>query len=245
MGEGPAPPGAAPEKIRWAPKVRPERIRRVYERDALGIVNDELIDDVGLALHARCRSIVLVNDGLVRCPRCATVYKVLRTYRERARGEPAPDPQLVAPCPAPACGWSTTAGAWWRSWRHRELHAGFGLPAIRDYADRYPGAATPGARLLLIDRLLHAFHTDLRRPGPGRPVAVNLLEGNRRQALALLDDLAYGDRSTPGLRATHADRREQARLGARPGAPGRPPGASRPAPPRPAPTPPDGDADPG
>lgn len=214
MGEGLAQSGDAREKIRWAPKVRPERIRRLYERDALGIVDADLIDDVGLALHARCRSIVLVNDGLVTCPRCATVFKVQRTYRERARGEPAPDPQHVAPCPTPACSWSTTAGAWWRSWRHRELHAGFGLPPIRDFVDRYPGAPTPQARMLLIDRLLHAFHTNLRVQGPGRPVAVNLIEGNLKQVLALLDGLAYGDHSTPALRTTYAAWREQGRRSA-------------------------------
>lgn len=50
------------EKIRWAPELRPDRIRRLYERDALGVVDSDLIDDVGLALHARCRSIVLVNE---------------------------------------------------------------------------------------------------------------------------------------------------------------------------------------
>jgi hypothetical protein len=212
VGEELAQPNAARDKIRWAPKVRPERVRRLYERDALGIVDGELIDDVGLALHARCRSIVLVNDGLVRCPRCAAVFKVLRTYRERGTGEPAPDPEQVAPCPTPACGWATTAGAWWRSWCHRELHAGWGLPPIREYAERYPAAPTPRARLLLIDRLLHAFHQDLRRATPGRPVAHNLLEGNQRQALELLDSLAYGDHSTPEVRATSAAWRERVPL---------------------------------
>ncbi|HEX2037834.1 MAG TPA: hypothetical protein VHS99_26990 [Chloroflexota bacterium] len=199
-------------KIRWAPKVGPEKIRRLYERDALGIVDHELIDEVGLALHARCASIVLVNDGMVRCPRCATVFKVARTYRERARGEPAPDPQHVASCPTPGCGWTTTAGAWGQSWRHRELHAGWGLPVIREFAERYPLATTPRARMLLIDQLLHAFHHDLRRNAPGRLVAHNLIEGNQKQALALLDSLAYGDRSTPGVRDTYAAWRERAQL---------------------------------
>jgi hypothetical protein len=208
----PSPPAApaGEERIRWAPKVRPERIRRLYERDALGIVDSDLIDDVGLALHARCRSIVLVNDGRVTCPRCATDFKVQRTYRERTRGEPEPDPLRVVPCPAPTCGWSTTAGAWWQSWRHRELHAGFGLPPIRDFAERYPQAGTPGARMLLIDALLHAFHHDLRNHAPHRSVAHNLVEGNHRQALALLDSLAYSTGSTPQLRAAYEDWRGRA-----------------------------------
>jgi hypothetical protein len=206
-------PIAGPQqRIRWAPKVRPEKIRQLYERDALGILDEELIDEVGLALHARCASIVLVNDGQVRCPHCGTVFKVHRTYRERAKGEAPDDPERVVPCPQPGCGWQTTVGQWGQSWRHRELHAGWGLPPIREYAERYPLANTPRQRLLLIDQLLHAFHHDLRNSRPHRSVAHNLIEGNHRQALALLDTLAYGDHSTAEVRATYAAWREQAPL---------------------------------
>jgi hypothetical protein len=204
------------QKIRWAPKERPEKIRLLYERDALGVVDDELIDVVGLALHARCENIVLVNDGQVRCPSCGTVFKVHRTYRERTKGERPDDPERTVPCPQAGCGWETTVRQWHESWRHRELHAGWGLPPIRDYAERYPLAATPRARMLLIDQLLHAFHRDLRRSRPHRSVAHNLIEGNHRQALALLDALAYGDRSTPELRHTYATWREQAPRRGRP-----------------------------
>lgn len=200
------------EKIRWSPKEQPGRIRQLYERDALGVVDDELIDAVGLALHARCQSIVLVNNGLVRCPRCATVFKVHRTYRERAKDEPPDDPARIVVCPQPDCGWETTVGAWGQSWRHRELHAGWGLPPLREFAQRYPLATTPRQRLLLIDQLLHAFHHDLRNAGPHRSVAHNLIEGNHQQALALLDDLAYSHRSTPSLRETHASWHQQAPL---------------------------------
>ena len=179
------------DRIRWAPKVRPDKIRRLYELDARGIVDDELIDDVGLSLHARCRSIVLVNAGQVACPRCGEVFKVTRTYRERAKGEPAADPNEIARCPSPACGWQSTVGQWGDSWRHRELHAGWGLPPLQEFAERYPLAHTPRERMLLIDRRLHQFHTKLKRGSQGRPVAVNLIEGNIRQVRAPLDALTY------------------------------------------------------
>lgn len=198
------------QKIRWAPKVRPEKIRQLYQRDALGIVDGDLIDEVGLALHARCTSIVLVNDGMVRCPRCGAVFKVHRTYRERANGESVGDLQRAVPCLRPECGWHTTPAQWGQSWRHRELHAGWGLPPIREYAERYPLAVTARQRMLLIDQLLHAFHHDLRNAAPHRSVAHNLIEGNHRQALALLDCLTYGDHSTPEVRQTYAAWRERA-----------------------------------
>lgn len=198
------------EKIRWAPKVRPERIRQLYERDALGIVDEALIDDVGLALHARCSSIVLVNDGQVRCPRCGAEFKVQRTYRERTKGEDAGDPEEVVPCPEVGCEWETAVGQWHESWRHRELHAGWGLPPLREFAEHYPLIVAARQRMLAIDQLLHAFHHDLRNSAPHRSVAHNLIEGNHKQALALLDGLAYGERSTPEVRETYVAWRERA-----------------------------------
>jgi hypothetical protein len=191
---------STPTKIRWAPKVRPERILRLYEEEAAGRLDEELLLDVGWALLARCGSIVLVNDGQVLCPECRTVFKVERTYRERAKGEPPEDPERAVPCPGPGCGWGTTVGAWGESWRHRELHAGWGLPSIRAFAERYPLAATPPERMLLIDQLLHAFHHDLRNSGPHRTVAHNLIEGSHQQALALLDALAM-DTAAPERRS--------------------------------------------
>jgi hypothetical protein len=191
-------------KIRWAPKVRPDRIRLLYERDALGLSDEALIDDVGLALHERCVSIVLVNRGEVRCPVCRQVFKVTRTYRERAKGEAADSPERGVPCPQPGCEWATTPGEWWNSWRHRELHAGWGLPPIEDFAARYPDAATPRQRMIMIDQLLHAFHQDLRRATPHRTVAHNLIEGNQNQAMALLDSLTYGEASTAEVKETYS-----------------------------------------
>ena len=47
---------------RWAPRVRRSKIRRLYETDALGIYDDELIDDVGYALLARCRSFLAASN---------------------------------------------------------------------------------------------------------------------------------------------------------------------------------------
>jgi len=38
----------------------------------------------------------------------------------------------------------------------------------------------------------------------GRPTGVNLIEGNRKQVLAFLDELTYGTESTPSVHATKA-----------------------------------------
>jgi hypothetical protein len=55
--------------IEWASRVNPGAIRRLYETDARGIVDEEQIDDVGYALYWRCQSIIAATeayDGRVR-----------------------------------------------------------------------------------------------------------------------------------------------------------------------------------
>ena len=42
----------------WAPRVPKSKIKRLYELDAKGIYDDELLDDVGYALFARCQSFI-------------------------------------------------------------------------------------------------------------------------------------------------------------------------------------------
>ena len=64
------------------------KIRRLYETDAMGIVDEELLDDVGLSLCLRCQSILAVSDarnGKVRCPGCRKGGRDTITERGRQR----------------------------------------------------------------------------------------------------------------------------------------------------------------
>ena len=38
------------EKISWSPKIRQSKIRQLYQNDALGAVDEIIVEDVGLAL---------------------------------------------------------------------------------------------------------------------------------------------------------------------------------------------------
>lgn len=42
------------KEIRWARRVRPEKIRALYALDAKGIVDEHLINEIGYAMYARC-----------------------------------------------------------------------------------------------------------------------------------------------------------------------------------------------
>ena len=182
-------------RIRWSPRVQPAKLRRLYQRDALGIADEELIDDVGYALYVRCQSILTVTEaatsGCVRCPACEQMMQ------RRAAGE---DGELLH---CDACGWEMPWEQYHRSWQHQELCASGASDAFRAYVEHWLRATTPQQKMLLIDELIHVWHWQTRDDHLlGRPAGVNLIEGSRRQALALLDELTYGPGSAPHMLQT-------------------------------------------
>jgi hypothetical protein len=170
------------ERISWAPKVRQVKIWQLYQNDALGAVDEALVEDVGYRLFHRCHSIRLATRRGLECPRCGTVFTL-----------PESEPWRLLPgqhpCPNPGCGWETNAEEWHASWRHRDLLGAAALPAIETYLRDYPRAGTTQERMLCIDQLIHAFHISLRDGKPGRSFANNLIEGSHQQVVDLLDRL--------------------------------------------------------
>jgi phage FluMu protein Com len=185
----------AAAEVRWAPRVPPHLIRRLYERDAMGIVDDELIDEVGYALLARCESILAATEahyGRIRCPRCAAVAERQGRVTEKTQ---------VIQCDA--CGWATTWGAYHKTYRGKKLFGANAVSAFRAFVEEFARASTPQRKMVAIDQLIHAFHGSLAGT-LGRPAAANLIEANLRDSVAFLDRLTYGPATTPGLRESHA-----------------------------------------
>jgi hypothetical protein len=189
------------------------------------VVDDELIDRVGYALEARCRSILAVHDaqrGQVHCPRCG---REDRTTLIPHQGEP----EAVLGCPV--CGWQCTWHAYRKTFRRKQLNSGGALPAFVAYLHRFRQAISPRQKMLAIDRLIHEYHFSLRdRPDvPTRPAGVNLIDGTMADVIALLEDLAYGAGSTPEVHATKDAWRqhEQRRRALWASWPERPPGDAR------------------
>jgi predicted RNA-binding Zn-ribbon protein involved in translation (DUF1610 family) len=182
------------QRVRWAPRVRPALIVRLYQADARGLIDADLIDEVGSALDARCRSILMATDALhgrVHCPTCGAIVA-------RADGDPA---RLLR---CPACGWAMTWGRYHQGFRHQELTAAGLLDAIQAFRQGWARAPGPREKMLLIDRLIHRWHWEASQEHLlGRPSAVNLIEGNRASVIALLDQLSHGPDSTTGTRDTH------------------------------------------
>ncbi|MHB0859142.1 MAG: hypothetical protein ACYC5M_16435 [Anaerolineae bacterium] len=177
----------------WAPRVPQQQIRRLYESDAQGLYDEELLDEVGYGLLARCQSFVDANEaraGRARCPECAGI--VAHTWQ----------PEEVLRC---TCGWQLPWAEYFRTIQHVQLSGAEPvLAAFREFIEQFPRSATPQAKMLAIDCLIHRFHWFFKDNTPTRPAAVNLIEGRLNDVIALLDQLTYGPRSTPGVEENYA-----------------------------------------
>jgi hypothetical protein len=98
-----------------------------------------------------------------------------------------------------ACGWQTTWGAYFKTYQDKQLVGGGAMFAFRGYVEEYPRADSARLRWLLIDRLIHVFHHELRGK-PSRPAACNLIGGRLPEVEAMLNELAYGSGSAPEAR---------------------------------------------
>lgn len=171
------------ERIVWSPKIRQAKIRQLYQNDALGAVDEILVEDVGLSLLHRCQSIWLVTRREVECPLCGTVF----TLCEPGSWKMLPGVQT---CPTPNCGWETTAEQWHDSWRHRELLGTAAMGAIETYLHEYPRAQGTAEQMVCIDQLIHSFHISLQTGRLNRSFANNLIEGSHDQVVDFLDRLS-------------------------------------------------------
>jgi hypothetical protein len=178
----------------WAPRVKQHKIRRLYEDDALGIYDENLINDVGFGLLARCQSFIAANEareGRAHCPRCG------RTVEHTGHKED------LMRCP---CGWQLTWGEYFETIQHKQLSGA--EPVLRqfqDFVERFPSARTAAEKVLSIDQLLHGFHWYYKTNEPARPVAVNLIQGRLQQVIEFLDSLIYSEKSTPGAKENKAE----------------------------------------
>jgi ribosomal protein L37AE/L43A len=179
----------------WAPRVAQPKIRALYEDDADGLYDIALIEDVGYGLWARCCSFLEANEavaGSAPCARCGE-----RIVHDR-------DKETMLVCSK--CGWRLSWGDYFQTIQGKQLSGAESVQRLfRAYVVDFPKARSVREKVLLIDRLIHGFHWYAKLDCATRPVAVNLIEGRLRDVIALLDDLSYSERSTPGLREQYTE----------------------------------------
>ena len=175
--------------IKWAKRVSQELISRLYNQSVSGICDDELIDEVGWGLYARCESIISATNGFERkcliCPMC---------------GKDVALAENIFGCP---CGFRATWEEFKKSYKGKQLHAANALPIFLAYHRDFPRAKTYGEKLICIDILIHSFHLkssyykaldsyDIEDESVelNRPTGANLIEGKLSEVILFLDRLS-------------------------------------------------------
>ncbi|MCL2816493.1 MAG: hypothetical protein FWD23_18000 [Oscillospiraceae bacterium] len=175
--------------IKWCKKVPQELISRLYNQSASGICDEELINEVGYALYARCESIISATNGFEKkrliCLNCGTDVPLLND---------------VFNC---SCGFHATWDEFKKSYKGKQLHASNALPIFLNYQKDFPKAKTYGEKLVCIDVLIHSFHIKMsyyrelesydvedENVALNRPTGANLIEGSLTEVILFLDKLS-------------------------------------------------------
>ena len=175
--------------IKWCKKVPQELISRLYNQSKSGIEDNELADEVGYALYARCESIISATNGFERkqllCLNC---------------GKDIPLSENVFSCP---CGFRATWDEFKKSFTGKQLYGTNALPIFLAYHRDFPRAKTYGEKLICIDTLIHSFHIryldtkglnndniESENIEVNRPTGANLIQGTLSEVILFLDNLS-------------------------------------------------------
>ncbi|MHA1729375.1 MAG: hypothetical protein ACTSWY_11665 [Promethearchaeota archaeon] len=173
------------ETIKWSPRVQQYKIRLLYEKDAKGIIDEELINEVAFSFFARCNDILTVTEahqGRARCVKCGSI---IRHHWDKKK---------LMKCKN--CSWEITWGAYFKSYQGKQLHGGGALNAFKTFVNGLPKARDAREKMVLIDRLIHEAHQwdnpKLTEEVFTRPAAVNIISGKLKQVRKFLNDLSIG-----------------------------------------------------
>ena len=166
-------------RFRWSPKLPRKTLIRLYESDVRMIEDEELADEVGFTLYARClqgrdeRQLML--SGRMKCHHCGEIL----TYGAG-----------ILTC---TCGSQYQFREYMRSFRENNMPANSAAAIFNAYIEKWPLARTYHEKMGLIDWLVHEFHLNLSSGVKGRFVGVNLIEGTKKQIEELILSLAGGE----------------------------------------------------
>ncbi len=182
----------ATEKFHWAKRVSRRDIQHLYESDARGMLDEELLDQVHYAIHARVCDMLevrtTIQTGRVTCRNCGAPVQQPFSLGPRNRDN-------ILQCGQ--CGWKVTCGEYYSSYSGGSMLPGSAYDLFEDYMARFTKAKTSQEKMLLVDWLIHQFHV---MQGVARmPVGVNVIQGSTDQVRELIESLAGSPGSTPGL----------------------------------------------
>jgi hypothetical protein len=167
-------------EIRWAQRVEHYKIRQLYVNNAKCILDNDLLQDVGISFYVRAESVIAANriheKNIVECPAC---HKDIIMSDEN---------QYIC-----ECGWNISSKELHLTYKGKQLIG----PSIVEFAEKFIrdwniAAGDANKQMMAIDFLIHRFHWEMTKC-PTRPVAVNYIKGKASQIINLISELAFTD----------------------------------------------------
>lgn len=162
---------------KWCKKVSRNDLLKLYKSDAMGMLDEELLEDIGLTLYDRCKTSREIYDlmeiGKIKCMEC---------------GEILSGPGVLS-C---KCGRVYTYHAYRKSYREDNMPRGAASAVFDRFVTDWERAGSPQEKMRQIDNLVHEFHMAEISGTRGRPVGINLIQGTKKQIVELLCELARG-----------------------------------------------------
>ena len=187
----------------WAPRLKKSRIEQLYKRSGQGLIDEELIDDVGYSLYSRCLSMLEVRQAMLGkplCPGCGNTAHLDEGTDSFVR--------------CANCDWLCPWALYKKSYQHKKLFAGGLTPFVEEFVRKFPATPSHRQRLVLIDNLIHRFHWESDGATDGRPGATSLIEGKMKDIMPFLDRLTYGENIPPEIARTREAWRQKWRQNA-------------------------------
>jgi len=178
-------------KFKWCKKVSRNDIMRLYQSDAKGLLDEELLDEIGFMFYSRCvqskEAYEHMDKGEIVCHNCNSVLKAgqIKQGGGFLLGGNSP-----IHC---SCGYSYTFREYRRSCNAANMPAGAATPIFNEFMRKWLTCKDSKSKMMLIDWLIHQFHVALMADVKGRSVCRNLIEGTTKQISDMINNLAYCD----------------------------------------------------
>lgn len=179
----------------WAPRLRKSQVEKLYVSCAEGFIDEELIDEVGFSLYARCESILEVGEAIMGRPKCPSCGTSIEWNWQ---------PIEILDCPN--CEWACPLSVYQKTYRRKNMNPGGMKPYLEEFVRKFRNTRSHRDRLVLIDTLIHRYHWN---SSGGRPGACGLIQGRMKDVVSFLDKLSYGEKMPPEIRRTREEWRKR------------------------------------
>ncbi|MCL2820648.1 MAG: hypothetical protein FWD38_07445 [Oscillospiraceae bacterium] len=165
-------------KFKWSPCVSRHSIKRLYNLNAKLIYDEELADEVGYTMYARClqgRDETTLNySGKLLCHNCKKVHI-------------SPSNGVIL-C---SCGYTYIFHEYRKSFQKARMPSGAATPFFNEFISKWEKAKTYHDKMLAIDYVIHECHLNMISNVKRSFAGCNLIQGTKKQVSELILDLAY------------------------------------------------------